>query len=200
MTSDLIAGFLTGAALIVAIGAQNAFVLRQGLLGRHVLPLVSICAGADALLIAAGVAGLGALIEAWPGVMTASRYGGAAFLFAYGASAMRRAGAANRLEAGEAGGGTLGAALGTCLAFTFLNPHVYLDTVILIGSLAGQRGETGRWVYGAGAASASVAWFCLLGFGARLLAPVFANPRAWRTFDLLVAATMFALGAGLLLG
>lgn len=200
MATDLVAGFLTGAALIVAIGAQNAFVLRQGILGQHVLPLVLICAGADALLIATGIAGLGALIEAAPALMTAARYGGAAFLFVYGVIAVRRTAVAKRLTAAEEDAGALGSALGTCLAFTFLNPHVYLDTVILIGSLAGQRGAEGRWVFGVGAAGASIVWFFLLGFGARLLAPVFAKPAAWRVFDLLVAVTMFALGAGLLLG
>lgn len=200
MPSDLIAGFLTGAALIVAIGAQNAFVLRQGILGRHVLPLVAVCAGADALLILAGIAGVGALIEALPSAMALARYGGAAFLAAYGLLAARRAFAGMRPGVAPEGAKALGAALATCLAFTFLNPHVYLDTVILIGSLASQRGEEGRWLFGVGAAAASVVWFFSLGFGARLLAPVFAKPSAWRVLDALIAATMFALGASLLQG
>jgi L-lysine exporter family protein LysE/ArgO len=139
LTADFIAGFLAGAALIVAIGAQNAFVLRQGIRREHVLPIVLICAGADALLIAAGVAGLGALIRSAPILLSAARYGGALFLLLYGATAARRALRPQTMKVDPSVGASLGAAMAACLAFTFLNPHVYLDTVILLGSLASQR-------------------------------------------------------------
>ncbi len=200
MTVDLIAGFLSGAALIIAIGAQNAFVLRQGIRVEHVLPVVLVCAGADALLIAAGIAGLGALIDSVPGVLSLARYGGAAFLSVYGLLAARRALHAQALNVDAGEGTPLGTALVTCLAFTFLNPHVYLDTVILLGSLASQRGEGGRWVFGSGAAAASFVWFFALGFGARLLGPLFRKPAAWRVLDALIALTMWSLAASLLLG
>ena len=198
MRADLLAGFLSGAALIIAIGAQNAFVLRQGIRREHVLAVVLICAGADALLIAAGIAGLGALIQALPTALVAARYGGAAFLLGYGLIAVRRALQAQRLTVDSAVGTSLGSAMATCLAFTFLNPHVYLDTVILLGSLASQRGVNGRWVFGAGAAMASFVWFFTLGYGARLLGPLFAKPVAWRVLDALIALIMFALAGSLL--
>src|SRR5438270_10701351 len=167
MIGDTIAGFLTGAALIVAIGAQNAFVLRQGLRREHVLPIVSVCAGADALLIAAGVAGLGALVKAAPALLAIARYGGAAFLMAYGALAARRAFKVEAMTVDAREGAPLGAALTACLAFTFLNPHVYLDTVVLVGSLASQRPRAGAAAFGFGAAAASFAWFFGLGSGSR---------------------------------
>ena len=198
MRADLLAGFLSGAALIIAIGAQNAFVLRQGIRREHVLAVVLICAGADALLIAAGIAGLGALIQALPTALVAARYGGAVFLLGYGLIAVRRSLQAQRLTVDSAVGTSLGSAMATCLAFTFLNPHVYLDTVILLGSLASQRGVSGRWVFGAGAATASFVWFFSLGYGARLLGPLFAKPVAWRVLDALIALIMFALAGSLL--
>lgn len=202
MTSDLLAGFLSGAALIMAIGSQNSFVLRQGIRGEHVLPIVLVCAGADALLIAAGVAGLGALIESTPIVLTLARYGGAIFLAVYGVAAGRRALQPHRLVVDSAVGVSLSTALATCLAFTFLNPHVYLDTVILLGALANQRTGTGmsHWVFAAGAIAASFAWFFALGFGARLLAPVFSKPIAWRYLDAVIAITMVGLSLTLLVG
>jgi L-lysine exporter family protein LysE/ArgO len=200
MSTDLLAGFLSGAALIIAIGAQNAFVLRQGIRREHVLAVVLVCAGADALLIAAGIAGLGALIAALPAALVAARYGGAVFLLGYGLIAARRALQAQRLTVDSAVGTSLGSAMATCLAFTFLNPHVYLDTVILLGSLASQRGINGRWVFGAGAATASFVWFFALGYGARLLGPLFSEPKAWRVLDALIALIMFTLAGSLLLG
>lgn len=200
MTADLLAGFLSGAALIIAIGAQNAFVLRQGIRREHVLPVVLVCAGADALLIAAGIAGLGALVQALPAALLAARYGGAAFLLGYALVAARRALQPQPLTIDSGVGASLGSAMGTCLAFTFLNPHVYLDTVILLGSLANQRGESGRWVFGAGATTASFAWFFTLGYGARLLAPLFGKPAAWRVLDALIALIMLVLGSSLLAG
>ena len=198
MSADLIAGFLSGAVLIIAIGAQNAFVLRQGLRREHVLAIVLVCAGADALLIAAGIAGLGALIASIPLLLDVARYGGAVFLVVYGLAAARRAFQAHGLKLEAACGTTLGAALAACMAFTGLNPHVYLDTVSLRGSLASQRGSDGRWVFGAGAATASFAWFFALGYGARLLGPLFSKPVAWRVLDALIALIMLGLGAALL--
>lgn len=198
MPQEAIAGFLSGAALIVAIGAQNAFVLRQGLRREHVLPVVMVCALADALLIAAGIAGLGALIQSIPVLLDVTWLGGAAFLLWYGYSAARRALKANQMMPDEGRETSLSAALATCLAFTFLNPHVYLDTVILVGSLANQAGENGRWPFGAGAMAASFTWFISLGYGARLLAPLFKKVIAWRVLDSLVAVTMFGLGLSLL--
>ena len=199
MHADLIAGFLSGAALIIAIGAQNAFVLRQGIRREHVLPIVLICAGADALLIAAGVAGLGALIQSIPSILDLARYGGAAFLLAYGMGAVRRALQPHQLTIDTHTGTNLGSAIITGLALTFFNPHVYLDTVILLGSLASQRGESGRWTFAVGAATSSFVWFFALGYGARLLAPLFAKPVAWRVLDSLIAVIMLGLGLTLLL-
>lgn len=203
--ADLIApfgtGFALGATLIIAIGAQNAFILRQGLLREHVFILCLICALSDALLIVAGVAGLGSLIATRPSLIFWITLGGAIFLLAYAAIAFRRAmwpeamdtAAATRKPAG------LGAALAACLAFTFLNPHVYLDTVILLGSLSARYDGQGRIAYGAGATLASFTWFFGLGYGARLLAPLFAKAAAWRVLDTLIGLVMLALGAKLLL-
>ena len=200
MTSYLITGFLSGAALIIAIGAQNSFVLRQGIRCEHVLPIVLICASADTLLIAAGIAGLGTLIKSVPLLLEVTRYGGAAFLIVYGIVATRRALQPHLLSVDSGSGTSLGAAMVTCLAFTFLNPHVYLDTVILLGSLANQSGDTGRWVFGCGAAAASFVWFFALGYGARLLGPIFNKAIAWRVLDSLIALIMFGLGMSLLMG
>jgi len=200
MTANLIGGFLSGAALIIAIGTQNAFVLRQGIRREHVLPIVLVCASADALLIAAGIAGLGALIQSAPIVLDVARYGGAAFLGAYGVVAARRAMAPRQLSVDVLIGASFRAAMATCLAFTFLNPHVYLDTVILLGSLANQRGASGRWIFWGGAATASFVWFFALGYGARLLGPLFSKPVAWRALDSMIAVIMFGLGLTLVTG
>ncbi|MFE1313845.1 LysE/ArgO family amino acid transporter [Streptomyces sp. NPDC058755] len=194
------AGFGTGLSLIVAIGAQNAFVLRQGVRRDAVLAVVGICALSDALLIALGVGGVGAVVVAWPGAVRAVGLIGGAFLLGYGALAARRVlrpGTGLRAE-GEAVGSRRRAIL-TCLAMTWLNPHVYLDTVFLLGSLAADRGPL-RWTFGLGAALASLCWFAALGFGARLLGRFLARPTAWRVLDGLVAVTMLALGATLLAG
>jgi L-lysine exporter family protein LysE/ArgO len=200
MTADFIAGFLSSAALIIAIGAQNAFVLRQGIRREHVLPVVLLCAGADALLICTGIAGLGALIQASPVLLDVTRYGGALFLVAYGLAAVRRALQTREMAVSTELAVPLGAAMTACLAFTFLNPHVYLDTVILLGALASQRGSGGRWTFGLGAVAASFVWFFALGFGARLLGPLFSKPTAWRTLDWLIALIMLGLGTALLVG
>ncbi|MFF9276793.1 LysE/ArgO family amino acid transporter [Streptomyces griseosporeus] len=195
------AGFGTGLSLIVAIGAQNAFVLRQGVRRDAVLAVVGICALSDAVLIALGVGGVGALVVTWPGVLTAVGWIGGAFLICYGVLAARRVlrpgGEALRTE-GEAAGSLRRAVL-TCLALTWLNPHVYLDTVFLLGSIAADRGPL-RWTFGLGAALASLCWFAALGFGARLLGRFLARPSAWRVLDGLVAATMITLGVTLIAG
>ncbi len=192
-----IAGFSLGFSLILAIGAQNAFVLRLGLRRAHVLPIVLTCALSDAILIAVGVAGFGALATALPWLEPVMRWGGAAFLLIYGARAFHAAWRGGEaLRAGEAAG-SLRSAILTCLALTWLNPHVYLDTVVLLGTISAQYSA---WPFGIGAACASFTFFFMLGFGARLLAPFFARPAAWRALDLLVGAVMWGIAAKLLLG
>lgn len=198
-----LAGLGLGLSLIIAIGAQNAFVLRQGLRREHVLAVVIICAASDAVLIAAGVAGGGALFTAVPWLVDVIRWVGAAFLVAYGVlaaiRALRRPKAdAAGLRAGSVTAGTLGAAIATCLALTWLNPHVYLDTVLLLGSIASTHGAE-RWWFAAGAVTGSILWFTSLGFGARLLAPLFAKPLAWRILDGVIAIVMFAIAVSLVL-
>ncbi|NEB76950.1 LysE family transporter [Streptomyces sp. SID14478] len=194
------AGFGTGLSLIVAIGAQNAFVLRQGIRRDAVLAVVGICALSDALLIALGVGGVGAVVVAWPQAVTAVGLIGGAFLLCYGALAARRMlKPAGTLRAEGEAGGTRRRAVLTCLAMTWLNPHVYLDTVLLLGSVAAGRGAL-RWDFGVGAALASLVWFAALGFGARLLGRFFAKASAWRVLDGLVAATMIAMGGMLVAG
>jgi L-lysine exporter family protein LysE/ArgO len=199
-SADALVGLVTGLGLIVAIGAQNAFVLRQGLRREHVLGVVLVCALADAGLVAAGVAGLGPVLTAHDGVMTAVRYGGAAFLGWFAVSAARRAlrPAALRPAADEAPGSRARVLL-TCAALTFLNPHVYLDTVVLLGSVANAHGDD-RWWFGLGAALGSIVWFAALGYGARLLQPVFARPAAWRVLDAVIAVTMVAIAVSLVVG
>jgi L-lysine exporter family protein LysE/ArgO len=196
---DLVAalsGLGFGLSLIVAIGAQNAFVLRQGLRGEHVATVVAICAVSDAVLIALGVAGAGALLRGAPGVVDAVRIGGAAFLFGYAALAARRAWRPGELHAASAGANGLRASAAAALALTWLNPHVYLDTVVLLGSVAATHGDA-RWWFGAGATCGSVLWFTALGFGARLLRRPFARPSAWRALDGAVALVMGAIGLSL---
>lgn len=193
-----VAGFALGFSLILAIGAQNAFVLRQGLRREHVLAVVLVCALSDAVLVATGVAGFGALAEAVPGLERVMRYGGAAFLLVYGARAFFAAWRGGEvLEAGP-GVGSRARAVLTCLALTWLNPHVYLDTVVLLGSVSAQYEN--RLGFGAGAVGASFVFFFCLGFGARLLAPFFRRPLSWRVLDALVGAVMWTIAAGLLLG
>ena len=192
-------GFATSLSLIVAIGAQNAFVLRQGIRNEYVLPVVILCAVSDLVLIMAGVAGVGALVTAHPQLLTVARYGGAVFLVGYGLLAARRALRPTTLTPSDAGPASLKSVLLTCLALTFLNPHVYLDTVVLLGTLASQQGDA-RWRFGAGAATASLVWFFGLGFGARRLAGLFAKPSTWRVLDGVIALTMIGLGVSLALG
>ena len=199
MLTSLLIGFATGLTLIVAIGAQNAFILRQGIRREHVVPVVAICTVSDMALMAAGVAGFGALVTAHPQVVTLARFGGAAFLIVYGMLAARRAWRPSGLTPSEAGPSRLAGVVLTCLAFTFLNPHVYLDTVVLIGALSNEHRD-GRWLFGVGAAVASAVWFTTLGFGAGRLRGLFARPTAWRILDGLIAVTMIALGVAVLHG
>ena len=190
-----------GLSLIVAIGAQNAFVLRQGLLREHVLPVVVVCAASDAVLIVAGIAGLGSLLDLAPWIVDVMRLAGAAFLLTYAALAARRAWRPGAIDARTdgAGGSSLWPVVSTAVALTWLNPHVYLDTVVLLGSVAGTHGDE-RWWFGAGAAVGSVVWFTALGYGARLLEPLFARPVAWRVLDALIAVVMAAIAVSLLRG
>ncbi|TDD55031.1 amino acid transporter [Kribbella antibiotica] len=191
-------GFATTLAMIVAIGAQNAFVLRQGLRREHVLPVVLVCSLSDAVLIACGIAGLGVLISANPVALSITKYGGAAFLLAYAAFAVRRAFRPTTLAAADHTPAALRTVVLTCLAFTYLNPHVYLDTVVLLGALANQHGPDARWLYGLGSITASITWFSALGFLSRHLAPVFTRPRAWQLLDATIALLMTTLATLLL--
>lgn len=198
--SAALSGLGFGLSLIVAIGAQNAFVLRQGVRGQHVLPVIAVCAVSDIVLIGAGVAGFGAVVESFPAVLTVARYAGAAFLVGYALLAARRALGSSTLIADAAGASVaVGASVLTCLALTWLNPHVYLDTLVLLGSFASTYATPDRWFLAAGAMLASVLWFGALGYGARRLGPLFARPSAWRVLDSLIAVVMLALAAGLLL-
>ena len=195
-----LSGLGFGLSLIIAIGAQNAFVLRQGLRREHVLPVVAICALSDALLITLGVGGLGSLLQLVPWLLVVVRVGGAAFLIVYGVLAARRAFRPSALIAADDGTTTpLWTAVATVLALTWLNPHVYLDTVVLLGSVAGTHGDE-RWWFGVGAVVASILWFTALGFGARFLRPLFARPIAWRILDGVIAIVMIAIAVSLLLG
>jgi len=196
---SLLAGFTMGATLIIAIGAQNAFVLRQGLRREHVLAIVAVCALSDIVLIGLGVAGIGALVEAAPLALTIVTIAGALFLLAYAVFAARRAIRPAALVASEAKKSSLVSAVLTAVALTWLNPHVYLDTVLLLGSIASTHGPDDKWVFAIGAALASVVWFSALGFGARLLGPLFAKPVAWRILDAVIAVVMLALAITLAL-
>ena len=194
----VLTGFATTMTLIAAIGAQNAFVLRQGIRGEHVVPVVALCAVSDLVLIFAGIAGFGALIAAHPDVVVVAKYGGAVFLIGYGLLAARRAMNPEALTPADAAPARLAGVLATCLALTFLNPHVYLDTVILLGALANEH-QDGRWLFGVGAVTASVVWFTGLGFGAKKLSRFFATPKNWRILDGVIAAMMIGLGPALAL-
>lgn len=199
MLTAALSGLFLGLSLIIAIGAQNAFVLRQGLRREHVFVVCLTCALSDALLISVGVFALGTVTDLIPGIEPALRYGGAAFLLAYGLRSARSAmTGSSALTSGDGARQGLGATLATALAFTFLNPHVYLDTVLLIGSIASQY--SGREAaFGAGAVTGSFLFFFSLGYGARLLAPVFARPNAWRVLDGVIAVVMIGLAIKLIL-
>ena len=233
MFSSALAGLGLGLSLIIAIGAQNVFVLRQGIRREHVFAVAAICALSDLTLIVVGVSGVGAVLEAVPWLVDVIRWAGAAFLVGYGVLAARRAlkpggealvaseaedldtaGGASSIDGAFAGPGTsetviapvrtrpvrstLAAAVLTCLALTWLNPHVYLDTVFLLGSVANTHGD-GRWAFAAGAGIASIVWFFTLAYGARLLGGVLASTRAWRILDAIIAVVMVTLGVMLVL-
>lgn len=198
--ATLATGLGAGLALIIAIGAQNAFVLRQGIRGEHVGLVVLVCMLSDVVLIGAGIFGIGTVIAAVPAVVVVIRLGGAAFLIVYAGLAAKRAFRPGVLTTGDRQGSlSRKAVLVTALTLTWLNPHVYLDTVLLLGTLANQHGEL-RWWFGAGAAVGSIIWFSALGYGAKLLRPIFAKPGAWRVLDGLIAAIMLFLGVKMALG
>lgn len=189
-------GFALAATLIIAIGAQNAFVLRQGLKREHVGLVVVFCAAADALLMTAGVLGAGQALAAMPQLTVALAAGGAVFLAAYGARALHRAWRPSSLPvADERLATTARAALAQAAAFTLLNPHVYLDTVMLVGAVGAQQTPALRPAFLIGACAASGLWFAAIGYGARWLAPWFARPAAWRVLDTVIGLTMLLLAA-----
>ncbi|MFC4376894.1 LysE/ArgO family amino acid transporter [Nocardia halotolerans] len=192
-----LSGLGFGLSLIVAIGAQNAFVLRQGVRGGHVFAVVAICALSDIVLIAAGVAGFGAVVESFPAVLTVARWAGAVFLIGYALFAARRALGSSALLVETGTATALSASVLTCLALTWLNPHVYLDTLVLFGSFASTWAAPLRWFVAGGAMFASVVWFLALGYGARRLGPLFARPAAWRVLDSLIAVVMIVLAVKL---
>ncbi|MBM6581086.1 amino acid transporter [Microvirga sp. BT689] len=198
MTAPLLAGFLLGLSLILPIGAQNAFVLRIGLRGEHVLAVCLTCAVSDAVLILTGVSGFARLSAEVPWAETVLRYGGAAFLLAYGARSFMAAFGSASLRPSDAAPSGLGRAVFTCLALTWLNPHVYLDTVVLIGSISTQF-DKGKGLFTTGAMLASFVFFFSLGFGARFLKPLFARPVTWRILDTAIGLIMWATAARLLL-
>jgi L-lysine exporter family protein LysE/ArgO len=199
MLTSSLQGFTLGASLIIAIGGQNAFVLRQGLRKEHVLTVCTICFLCDALLILLGVGGFGRLVASSPGLMLAARWGGALFLFCYGVRAFLAAARHEVLSLNPSQQLVSGLtrAVATTLALTLLNPHVYLDTVVLLGSIAGQLPEQERLAFAAGAAVASMVWFYGLGYGARMLAPLFQKQAAWKILDVLIGVIMWGIAAGL---
>lgn len=193
-------GLAVSAGLIVAIGAQNAFVLAQGVRGAHRLQIALACASSDALLIALGVGGAGALIASQPALLALARWGGAAFLLVYAAMAMRRAWHGESMTLPADSQQSVWRVLLATLAVTWLNPHVYLDTVVLLGGVAAQLPAQERFTFGLGAALASWLWFFALAYGARLLAPLFTRPTSWRVLDISVALVMLIVAYQLLQG
>lgn len=199
MTNASLDGLLTGLSLIVAIGAQNAYLLRQGLRRVRVGAIVAICTFSDLALIFAGVSGIGVIVQHAGWALVVVRWFGIAFLTWYGLSSAWRARRRDALTAAPDDPGSRQAAVRKAFAFTWLNPHVYLDTVVLLGSVANAHGPSGRWWFAVGAGLASALWFTSVGYGARLLAPLLATPRAWQVLDLLIAATMLLLAVKLAL-
>lgn len=201
----MLIGIGTGLSLIMAIGAQNAFVLRQGILRQHVLPVVLICGLTDAMLETLGVAGIGFVIERAPLVLEVIRWGGVAFLVWYAWGAAKRAMHPGAIPAapreGEGGhGDSLKRTVLACLAITYLNPHVYLDTMVLMGSIGNAQGDPGRWWFALGGAIASIVWFAVLGYGARALSRFFATPRSWQILDWIIVVVMLVIAARLAFG
>lgn len=200
MLDATFAGLVTGLSLIVAIGAQNAYVLRQGLARQHVGVVVAICTVSDVVLILAGVTGIGAIVERAPWVLDVVRWLGVAFLTWYGVGSLLRARRRESLHAESAGTPGRRGVVVRALALTWLNPHVYLDTVLLLGSIANHEGPTGRWWFALGACAASALWFGGLGYGARLSSRLLARPGAWQLLDVLIGLTMLAIAVRLALG
>jgi L-lysine exporter family protein LysE/ArgO len=198
--ATLVTGFVAGLALIVAIGAQNAYVLRQGLRREHVGVVVAVCALSDLVLILAGVAGIGVLVEQAPTAIEAVRWLGVAFLTAYGALSLWRARRPDALRAATDGQASRRSVVARAVALTWLNPHVYLDTVILLGSIAATHGHGGRWWFGAGAVVASLVWFTGLGYGARRAHRLLSSPRAWQVLEVLIGLTMLLIALSLARG
>lgn len=200
MFETAVQGYLVAVSLILAIGAQNAFVLRQGLRREHVGAVILTCALSDAVLMAAGVTGFGLVSARLPWIGEAMRWGGVAFLLVYGALRFRAAARGGEaLKPAPGATASLGKVISTCLILTWANPHVYLDTVVLVGSISAQYAPH-QAIFGAAAAMGSFSFFVVLGYGARLLAPVFANPQAWVVLELVVGATMWAIALGLAFG
>lgn len=206
MILPLLVGAGSGLSLIVAIGAQNAFVLRQGIRREHVLPVVLICGLTDAVLELLGVAGIGFVVQRAPILLEIVRWGGVAFLLWYAWSAARRAMRPEALvadadgDAGSGRGGSRRRVILACLAITYLNPHVYLDTMVLMGSIGNAQGDPARWWFVVGGALASIAWFFVLGYGARALTRFFATPKSWQVLDWIVAGVMLVIAARLVFG
>ena len=203
MLEIFIKGFFLGASLIIAIGLQNAFVLRQGIKKHHIFVTALTASLIDVLLIGAGVLGFGALIEQFPSLIAYITWGGAAFLFVYGAKSLYRAFKPAAIDGDEAKGmikqGSVKEIIAIIMAISLLNPHVYLDTVVLIGGLAAGYGDTGKYIFGSGAMIASFCWFFALGYGAQFLAPLFAKPKSWQVLDFLIAIIMWAIAVSLVL-
>ncbi len=200
MFSAALAGFALGGSLIIAIGAQNAFVIRQGVLNHYVFWICSFCAVSDAILIWCGVYGLAAVLAVAPQLLALLRYGGAAFLMWYGIQAFRRAVNPEALMDSQRTTPSLASALAMCAAFTWLNPHVYIDTVVLVGSIANARATGEQAPFAAGASLASFVWFFAIGYGAKALRGPLSQPKVWRAIDLSIAAIMFWIAIKLLLG
>ena len=198
--SAAVAGLLTGLSLIVAIGAQNAYVLRQGLRREHVGAVVTVCSVSDVVLIAAGVAGIGTLVERAPAAIDLVTWLGVGFLTAYGLMSLWRARRPDALHAATAGQVSRRSVVARAFALTWLNPHVYLDTVLLLGSIAATHGDPGRWWFGAGAALGSIMWFVGLGCGARKAHRLLASPRAWQVLEVLIGITMLLIALSLARG
>ncbi len=198
--SIYIAGFSLGLSLILAIGSQNAFVLKQGLKKQHVFIVCAVCALSDAILIALGVAGFGAIVEQFPAIETVARYGGALFLTTYGLLSFKSAFTNNHaLNATAKTQSSVLKVVTMCLAFTWLNPHVYLDTVVLLGSISTQY-QPDQLQFASGAMTASFVFFFSLGYGARILAPVFEKPIAWKVLEFLIGIIMLSIALSLVAG
>lgn len=194
---------MTGLALIAAVGAQAAFVLRQGIRREYTGTVVGLCIVFDVLLIGVGVAGVGAFIASNQDLLAVLKYGGAAYLLVYAYGSFRsavKATGGGMAEGGPEAGRSRGSIVAATAAITFLNPHVYLDTVLMLGNLANQYPGTGRWAFGGGALAASVVWFCSIGFGAKRLAPYLAKASVWRAIDIAVGVLMLAIAGSLVFG